>query len=309
MSRVIRICPGVGDRKCGAFLSSLDRDPHPTCTRCRGKVCTMEMTCDICADWSVAQWEQFVKKRAYKDRKKPSRPSGSVPPAPLASPRRVFSFGSLRPGTSSSSSSHPSGGQGKQGGGHRGHLVLVLERLPPLPLNLGPARGVGVSLDFHLVRAGALSLLLLLLLRERAKRDLPAHSRLPFPTPLPRLSLLIPHRTLDDLRNRERFQSLAPACYPPVVPGLRIEEHGRIGELGHERVAPVDVAVVFALAPLPVRGQEVESDDDGHRPSRSLLVPSHAVTGHSLLTATGRGVEALVHGETGLDPRIDTGPP
>ena len=115
MSRVIRICPGVGDRKCGAFLSSLDRDPHPTCTRCRGKVCTMEMTCDICADWSVAQWEQFVKERAYKDRKKPSRPSGSVPPAPLASPRTFSPLGVSQPGTPSSSS-RLSGGQGKQGG-------------------------------------------------------------------------------------------------------------------------------------------------------------------------------------------------
>ena len=80
-----------------------------------------------------------------------------------------------------------------------------------------------------------------------------------------------------------------------MVPDLRIEEHGRIRELGHGRVAPVDVAVVLALSPLPVRGQEVESDDDGHRPGRSLLV-----TGRGLLTATGRGVGAL-------DPRIDIG--
>ena len=216
MSRVIRICPGVGDRKCGAFLSSLDRDPHPTCTSCRGKVCTMEMTCDICADWSVAQWEQFVKKCAYKDHKKPSRPSGSVPPAPLASPRAFSPSGVSRPGTTSSSS-RPSGGQGKQGGGGlRVHVVLGLKRLPPLPLDLGPARGVGVSLDFRLVRAGALSLLLLL--RERAKRELPARSRLPFPAPLPRLSLPIPRRTLDDVRNRERLRSLATACYPPWFP-------------------------------------------------------------------------------------------
>ena len=144
MSRVIRICPGVGDRKCGAFLSSLDSDPHPTCTRCRGKICTMEMTCDICADWSVAQWEQFVKKRAYKDRKKPSRPSGSVPPALLTSPRAFSPSGVSRPGTSSCRGSR---------GGHRGHLVLGLERLPPLPLDLGPARGVGVFLNFRLVHS------------------------------------------------------------------------------------------------------------------------------------------------------------
>ena len=175
--------------------------------------------------------------------------------------------------------------------------MLCLERLPPLPLDLGLARGVGVFLG-SLVRAGALPLLLLW---ERAKWELPARSRLPLPAPLPRLSLPIPHRTLDDVRNRGRLRSLAPLCYPPVVPDLRIEEHGRIGEPGHGRVAPVDVAVVFALSPLPVRGQEVESVDAGHRPGRSLLV-----TGRSLLTATGRGVEALCHGETGLDPRIDT---
>ena len=62
-----------------------------------------------------------------------------------------------------------------------------------------------------------------------------------------------------------------------------------------------------SLSPLPVRCQEVESDDNCHRPGRSLLVPAHAVTGRGLLTATGRGVEALVHGETGLDTRIDNG--
>ena len=147
------------------------------------------------------------------------------------------------------------------------------------------------------MRAGALPLLLLL--RERAKWELPARSRLPLPVPLPRLSLPIPHHMFNDVRNRERLRSLAPACYP-LVPDLRIEEHGRIREPGHERVAPVDIAVVLALSPLPVHGQEVESVDAGHRPGRSLLVPAHAVTGRGLLTATGRGVEALGHGETGL---------
>ena len=189
--------------------------------------------------------------------------------------------------------------------GLRGHLVLCLGGLPPLPLDLGPARGVGVPLDSRLVRAGALPLLLLL--RERAKWELPARSRLPLPAPLPRLSLPIPHRTFNDVRNRERLRSLAPTCYPPVVPDLRIEEHGRIREPGHERVAPVDVAVVLARFPLPVRGQEVESVDASYRPGRSLLVPAHAVTGRGLLTATGRAVEALGRGETGLDPWIDTG--
>ena len=67
----------------------------------------------------------------------------------------------------------------------------------------------------------------------------------------------------------------------------------------------MDVAVVLALASLPVRGQEVESVDSGHRPLGSLLVP--ACAGCGLLTATARGVGALGLDLTGLDPRIDTG--
>ena len=115
MSRELRICPGVGDRKCGAFLSSLDHDPHPTCARCRGKICTKDLTCDFCAVWSAEQWERFTKKRSYKERKK-HRPSGSVPPAQQTSPRAETSSGVSCPGTSSSSSSRPLGGQGKQEG-------------------------------------------------------------------------------------------------------------------------------------------------------------------------------------------------
>ena len=56
----------------------------------------------------------------------------------------------------------------------------------------------------------------------------------------------------------------------------------------------MDVAVVLALAPLPVRCQEVESVDSGHRPLGSLLVPA-------------RCVGALGLDVTGLDPQIDAG--
>ena len=91
-----------------------------------------------------------------------------------------------------------------------------------------------------------------------------------------------------------------------MVLDLRIEEQGRIRGPGHVGVALVDVAVVVALAPLPVRGQEVESVDSGHRPLGSLLVPARAVCGRGLLTATARGVGALGLDVTGLDPRIDT---
>ena len=103
MSKELKICPGVGARKCGAFLARLDRDPHPTCTRCRGKVCTRDMTCDFCAVWSAEQWELFAKKRSYKERK--HHPSGSAPSAQQTTPRAETSSGVSRPGTSSSSSS------------------------------------------------------------------------------------------------------------------------------------------------------------------------------------------------------------
>ena len=76
----------MGARKCGAFLARVDRDPHPTCTRCRGRICTKDMTCDFCAVWSAEQWALFAKKRSYKERK--HRPSGSAPPAQQTSPAR-----------------------------------------------------------------------------------------------------------------------------------------------------------------------------------------------------------------------------
>ena len=130
MSKELRICPGVGTRKCGAFLARLDRDPHPTCTRCRGRICTKDMTCDFCAVWSAEQWDLFAKKRSYKERK--HRPSGSAPPAQQTSPRAETSSGVSRPGTSSASSSHPLGGQEKQGGS-RGAPGVVLGGAPSPP--------------------------------------------------------------------------------------------------------------------------------------------------------------------------------
>ena len=79
------------------------------------------------------------------------------------------------------------------------HLVLWPGGLPPLPRDLGPARGVGMLLDCHLLRASALPLLWLLW--ELAKGELLVRSGLPLPAPLPRLSLPIPRRTLDDVGN------------------------------------------------------------------------------------------------------------
>ena len=77
---------------------------------------------------------------------------------------------------------------------------------------------------------------------------------------------------------------------------------GRIGGLGLERVALVGVAVSLALAPLPVRGQEVESVRGSHRPRHARLVVAHVESGRGLLTAIALGRVVI-----GLGPRIDTG--
>ena len=130
MSKELRICPGVGARKCGAFLARLDRDPHPTCARCRGRICTKDMTCDFCAVWSAEQWALFAKKRSYKERK--HRPSGSAPPAQQPSPRAETSSGVSCPGTSSSSSSRPLGGQ-ERGEGSQGAPGVVSGGAPSPP--------------------------------------------------------------------------------------------------------------------------------------------------------------------------------
>ena len=153
MSKDLRVCPGVGARKCGAFLAPLDRDPHPTCTRCRGKVCTRDMTCDFCAVWSAEQWELFAKKRSYKERKQ--RPSGSAPPAQQTSPRAETSSGVSRPGTSSSSSSRPLGRQEKQGWS-RGAPGVVLGGAPSPPARPRSSERCG-SASRHSSGAGGLA--------------------------------------------------------------------------------------------------------------------------------------------------------
>ena len=88
-----------GGRKCGAFMFPIFRDLHPTCASCRGWKCTADVTCDICKDWSVAQWEAFLKKRSYSGRRK-ARPShcASAPPS-----LRLCFFGSWAPFTVSPS--------------------------------------------------------------------------------------------------------------------------------------------------------------------------------------------------------------
>ena len=158
-----------------------------------------------------------------------------------------------------------------------------------------------MPLGICLARAGSL-LLLLLLLREVEERELSACCRRPFPASPCLLTLPNSHRTFHDVSIRGSHQSLAPAFYPPAIHALRGVDRGWIRGLGLERVALVDVAVALALAPLPVRGQEVMSVGGGHRPRHALLVVARG-----LVPAAALGVEALGRVVTGLDPRIDTG--
>ena len=136
-------------------------------------------------------------------------------------------------------------------------------------------------------------------LRELERGRLLGRDGLPLPAPLPRLLLPAHHSTLRDMMSQGKFRRTAPLLNPPVFPDLRIEEQGRIAELALGRTALVTVAVVLALTPLPVRGQEIGGGRPlGHCPPASS---------HDLRITPALGVCALVLGETGLDPRIDTG--
>ena len=142
--------------------------------------------------------------------------------------------GCFATGSSSSSLSHPSGGQGLKRGA-RDAPSIVFRGLPPLPLDLGQARGVGVLLDYCLLRASALSLRWLL--RELAKGELLDRSGL-FSCPATLLGYLSPF--LDDVGNCGRLRRIATAFYPLMVPDLRIVVHEWIRELVHGRVVFVD---------------------------------------------------------------------
>ena len=147
MSRELRICPGVGSRKCGSFLSSLDRDPHPTCPRCRGKICTRDLTfvlvglrrsgnfsrksAPIKVERNLALQALFPLRRGLQPARELLRKFRSLGLPPLLLPAL-------------------------QEGRIRGvHLVLCPVRLPLLPLDLCLARGGGVPLDVRPLRASA----------------------------------------------------------------------------------------------------------------------------------------------------------
>ena len=126
--------------------------PTPTCTRCTGNVAPV--TCFVTfVLFGRRLGGNNLYRRVLTMRKPSSRPSGSVPTALPTSPCAETSSGVSLPGTSSSSSSLPLGGQGKQEGSQGAPGVFCLGELSPLPLDLGRARGVEVPLGCRLGRA------------------------------------------------------------------------------------------------------------------------------------------------------------
>ena len=138
----------------------------------------------------------FLCRRVLTLRKTSSRPSGSVPSAPPTSPRGNF-FGSFAswdfffffP---------PLRRAGEAGGVSGCTWCFVWGGASSPPARSRSSPRVEVPLGFRLGRVGALPLLLLL--RERAKWELPARCRLPFPAPPTSLSLPNSHRTFHDMR-------------------------------------------------------------------------------------------------------------
>ena len=293
MSRELRICPGVGDRKCGAFLSTLDRDPHPTCARCRGKICTKDLTCDFCAVWSAEQWERFLKKRSYKERKK-HRPSGSVSPAQQTSPRAETSSGVSHPGTSSSSSSRPLGGQGGGGGsreapspparprssekgGSASGLSSGAGRLAPASPSPSPSGagevGVGRSLQTPFSRVSDV-------------------------VDSPQFSPHVPRR------GNSRESSASCSCVLSSRGSRSLDRGSRKDKRARSRESSSRGRRRRCRSRSSSRSR---SRGRERRLRRSLLVPACVMSGRGLLTATAHGVEALGLDVTGLDPRVDTG--
>ena len=303
MSKELRICPGVGARKCGAFLARIDRDPHPTCTRCRGKVCTRDLTCDFCAVWSAEQWALFSKKRSYKDRK--SRPSGSAPPAQQTSPRVETSSGVSRPGTSSASSSRPLGGQGKPEGSRGAPGVVSGGASSPPARPRSSERGRSASGQLSGVSGLASS------------SPLPsgdgggevARSR---QTSLSRVSESVDSPSFSPhVPRRENVRESSGSCSRAVSsrdsrssvrePGKDTRARSREGgSRGRRRLSR-------SRSSSRSRSRGRERAGRSSSASRSSRGRSRDESGRGLLTAIALGVEALGHVVTGPDPRIGIG--
>ena len=197
------------------------------------------------------------RKRAYKDWKRSSRPSGALPTAEAPSPHAGTSSEVLHPEASSSSSSLPSGGQAKEEGSRDAPCAASREASSPPARPRSSERGGSVCGR----SSGA---------RERtsassapsgagkgevacSQRTSPARATYSVASPRSSQHALRRGESGESSRVRSRFSIL------PRFPDLRIEEQGRIVEPALGRIALVTGPVVLALALLTTCGQAVES--------------------------------------------------
>ena len=54
-------CAGTGSQPCNRFRSSIDRELHPTCLKCRGRYCNSDNPCSVCLEWDEGHWASFRK--------------------------------------------------------------------------------------------------------------------------------------------------------------------------------------------------------------------------------------------------------
>ena len=157
-SRDKRLCPGVDGRKCGAYMSPVFRDPHPTCGRCRGRNCARDSTCSSCQDWSLAQWEAFHAKRSYTDRKKSNSRHAGVPTSltsksPLSSAAVKQAALSLAPPPLSAPPSSEGSGIGEETKSDNPKQARV-SSCPPHPPCCPLSKGEGGNTDNELTEEG-----------------------------------------------------------------------------------------------------------------------------------------------------------
>ena len=75
--------------KCPSRMSSIDRDKHLFCIKCRGFECSVELRCDECKDWSKEEMlahEKICKSLASKSKSRGKSSSNSKSSKKPASP-------------------------------------------------------------------------------------------------------------------------------------------------------------------------------------------------------------------------------
>ena len=146
-------------------------------------------------------------------------------------PLAETSSGVSLPGSSSSSSSLPLGGQGRQEGSQGAPGVFVKG-------DFLPSRSISVEREgwrclWAIVWGAWARSLFSFSFGSGRSGGCPLAVGFLFSALLTSLSLPNSHRTFHDVRIQGRLRSLASAYYPPVVLILRLVKHGRIRGPGH----------------------------------------------------------------------------